>query len=266
VQRLNTTYKRVRRYLNGDPDILCKSDGRSTCNRSSILDPYKERLEQLLSEGKNYKETYEIIKLEGYPGKYTILSDYCSTLGKHTSSKAKSKVMTHKLYVTRSNIFRYLWSDEKEKISDETFEKIIIKYPKVKAIQNCINDFREIFANKDVTLLHEFISKYKISNMKSIAGFAGGLIKDINAVENSVTSEHSNGYVEGNNNKLKLIKRQMYGRAKLPLLKAKILIRNDIFCLKSTKIEEEPGCVRNMQVLKPIGDDMYKLSDIDVKA
>ena len=130
MQRLNTTYKRVRRYLNGDPDILCKSDGRSTCNRSSILDPYKERLEQLLSEGKNYKETYEIIKLEGYPGKYTILSDYCSTLGKHTSSKAKSKVMTHKLYVTRSNIFRYLWSDEKEKISDETFEKIIIKYPK----------------------------------------------------------------------------------------------------------------------------------------
>lgn len=164
------------------------------------------------------------------------MSDYCSTLNKYASSKTKSKVNASKLYVTRSDIFKYLWSDEKEKISDEVFVKVIIKYPVVKTIQICINNFREIFANKDSVLLHDFIDKYKVSNIKSIVGFAGGLVKDIKAVENSVTSKYSNGYVEGNNNKLKMIKRQMYGRAKLPLLKAKILIRNDIFLSKINQI------------------------------
>ncbi|WP_101299680.1 transposase [Acetivibrio saccincola] len=59
------------------------------------------------------------------------------------------------------------------------------------------------------------------------------LTKDKKAVENSVTSQYSNGFVEGNNNRLKLIKRQMYGRVKLALLKAKIIIPSlkDIFLL-----------------------------------
>lgn len=49
------------------------------------------------------------------------------------------------------------------------------------------------------------------------------IFSDPTAVENSVTSPYSNGILEGNNNRLKLIKRMMYGRAKLPLLRAKVL-------------------------------------------
>lgn len=52
VGMLKTTYKRVRRYLDGDPDILCKSDGRSTINRSSLLGPFKGRIEQLYLKGR----------------------------------------------------------------------------------------------------------------------------------------------------------------------------------------------------------------------
>jgi len=54
VKMLNTTYKRIRKYLNGNPDVLCKSDGRNTCTRVSLLDPYKTKIEQLLFEGNNY--------------------------------------------------------------------------------------------------------------------------------------------------------------------------------------------------------------------
>ncbi|WP_235827718.1 transposase [Acetivibrio saccincola] len=228
VKMLKTTYKRVRKYLHGDPDLLCKSDGRSTCNKESILDPYKTRIKRLLSEGNNYKEIFKKIKLDGYPGKYTILCDYCSSLVSY-SSKAKLRKIQPKQYVNRSDIFKYLWSGNKEKINDDIFGKVVLKHPKVKEIQDCINNFREIFDKKNISLLNEFINKYKKSNIKSISGFAGGLTKDKKAVENSVTSQYSNGFVEGNNNRLKLIKRQMYGRAKWPLLKAKIIIKNDIF-------------------------------------
>ncbi|NLY97583.1 MAG: transposase, partial [Clostridiaceae bacterium] len=37
------------------------------------------------------------------------------------------------------------------------------------------------------------------------------------------TSQLSNGFLEGGNNRLKMIKRMMYGRARLPLLRAKVL-------------------------------------------
>ena len=47
-----------------------------------------------------------------------------------------------------SDIFKYLWSDNKEKVNDDIFEKVVLKYLKVKEIQDCINDFREIFDKK----------------------------------------------------------------------------------------------------------------------
>jgi transposase len=46
---------------------------------------------------------------------------------------------------------------------------------------------------------------------------------DLEAVKNSVVSELSNGYVEGNNNKITVIKHTMYGRAKIDLLRVKVL-------------------------------------------
>lgn len=189
VKMLKTTYKRIRKYLHSDPDVLCKSDGRGSSSRSSVLDPYKDRINQLLSEGNNYKETFEKIRIEGYPGKYSILCKYCSCLGKYISSKGKSKKMIPKKYVNRSDFFKYLWSDKKEKISDEIFKKVILKYAKVKEIQNCISEFRQIFDKKSISLLNEFITKQKQSKIKPIPGFAGELIKDKKAVENSVTSQ-----------------------------------------------------------------------------
>ena len=90
-------------------------------------------------------------------------------------------------------------------------KKIIKKHPKVKEIQICINDFRKIYADKNLTLLNEFIEKNKKSKIKSIAGFAGGLIKDKKAIENSVISQYNNGFVEGNNNRLKMLKDKCMG-------------------------------------------------------
>ena len=68
-----------------------------------------------------------------------------------------------------------------------------------------------------------FIERYKSSELKEIACFAKGLEKDITAVENAVSSPLSNGFVEGTNSKLKMIKRTMYGRCSKQLLEAKLM-------------------------------------------
>ena len=54
--------------------------------------------------------------------------------------------------------------------------------------------------------------------------FAKGLLNDIDAVEYAVSSDWSNGFVEGTNNRLKTVKRMMYGRCGRQLLEAKMLL------------------------------------------
>jgi len=54
--------------------------------------------------------------------------------------------------------------------------------------------------------------------------YVNGLTADIEAVKNSIRYKYSNGLAEGSVNKIKLIKRIMYGRNSFYLLKAKILL------------------------------------------
>jgi transposase len=56
-----------------------------------------------------------------------------------------------------------------------------------------------------------------------IASFARGIIKDKAAVCAAITEPWSNGQTEGQITKLKLVKRQMYGRAKIDLLQARLV-------------------------------------------
>lgn len=56
-----------------------------------------------------------------------------------------------------------------------------------------------------------------------VASFANGVAKDIAAVRAAIISRWSNGQAEGQITKLKLVKRQMYGRGKLDLLQARLI-------------------------------------------
>jgi transposase len=56
-----------------------------------------------------------------------------------------------------------------------------------------------------------------------ISSFANGVIKNKKAVSAAITSPWSNGQTEGQITKLKLMKRQMYGRGKLDLLRARVI-------------------------------------------
>ena len=74
--------------------------------------------------------------------------------------------------------------------------------------------------------LYLIIEKYKNSDLKELFRYASGLEKDLFAVENAVVSPLSNGFVEGINSKLKMIKRTTYGRCGKELLAAKLILSN----------------------------------------
>jgi len=61
------------------------------------------------------------------------------------------------------------------------------------------------------------------SGIGELQRFAAGLVADHAAVQAGLTLTWSNGQVEGQVNRLKLLKRQMYGRANFDLLRQRIL-------------------------------------------
>ena len=61
------------------------------------------------------------------------------------------------------------------------------------------------------------------SNISEFVNLALGMKKDHEAIQTALSSEWSNGQTEGQVNRLKLLKRQMYGRANFDLLTARFL-------------------------------------------
>ena len=67
------------------------------------------------------------------------------------------------------------------------------------------------------------------SGINALKGFVKGIKQDLAAVINALSLPWSNGQTEGQVNRLKLIKRQMYGRAKFDLLRKRV-IGNPLRC------------------------------------
>jgi len=71
--------------------------------------------------------------------------------------------------------------------------------------------------------MESWLHEVAVSGIDSLLRFAGGLRLDLVVVTAAFTSQWSNGQVEGQVNRLKLIKRQMYGRANFDLLRLRVL-------------------------------------------
>jgi transposase len=71
--------------------------------------------------------------------------------------------------------------------------------------------------------LDGWLERAEQSGLAPLVSFATGVRRDYAAVKAGVTLEYSNGPTEGHVNRLKLVKRQMYGRAKLDLLKQRLI-------------------------------------------
>lgn len=217
----------VAKYLNGDYESLCRKNFRSR------LDLFYDYIIKELSAGTSRKDVYRNLLMKGYQGGQTAAYDYMNKLierfhidiAVYKSSTAEAIQQKKELkkydHISRSGIFRFLWMGAE--IPAEHKEYLMEHYPQLRPLYRCIREFREIYQRRSMPLLYLFIEKYKKSDLKELSHFAAGLEKDLAAVENSVASPLSNGFVEGTNSKLKMVKRTMYGRCNRLLLAAKLM-------------------------------------------
>lgn len=92
--------------------------------------------------------------------------------------------------------------------------------PSLVEARQIIDSFHVMIRRKAGADLDPWITRARAS---LVASFANGVAKDIAAVRAAVVSQWSNGQTEGQITKLKLVKRQMYGRGKLDLLEARLI-------------------------------------------
>jgi transposase len=76
---------------------------------------------------------------------------------------------------------------------------------------------------KQVEALPSWLQSAQASPVRELRQFAQGIERDRTAVEAALSRPESNGQTEGHVTRLKLIKRQMYGRAKLDLLRLRVI-------------------------------------------
>ena len=86
-----------------------------------------------------------------------------------------------------------------------------------------VEGFAALIRKQGGTTLKDWQAKARTGATIELRRFAEGLSRDQAAVQAALDERWSNGPVEGHVNRLKTIKRQMYGRAGLPLLRARVL-------------------------------------------
>ncbi|WP_028087164.1 transposase, partial [Dorea longicatena] len=91
-------------------------------------------------------------------------------------------------------------------------------YPVVTKVEKMFKEFHSLLMGKDEEKLDEYLRKYSESEIQS---FCNGIKKDIIPVKNAISFSISSGFVEGNNNKFKVLKRIVYGRSGLVNLEKK---------------------------------------------
>lgn len=229
ISRLLSKDRRtIKRYIQGEPNNLCKHSRKRN-------NPYETKVINLIKNGYIERQIVDILLSEGYKLSTSnarhmirkVVKDNNLTINKYspvsnsikTKNGARDKEYT---YLKRSYIFDYLWMDSE--LSEKEKDYIYANYPKVFSFKKCIMEFRQLFERKSLALLYIFIDKYINIDINELSSFVKGLLRDIEAVENSVCSDLSNGFVEGTNSKLKMIKRTMYGRCSQKLLTAKLML------------------------------------------
>ncbi|HEY0405884.1 MAG TPA: ISL3 family transposase [Pyrinomonadaceae bacterium] len=113
-----------------------------------------------------------------------------------------------------------------EKLKDEEqkmVELLCHLSPEIKRAQELALNFATIIRERRVDELREWLIKAAQSELPEFRRFARGVTVDLSAVKGALLYEWSQGQVEGQVHRLKMIKRQMYGRAKLDLLRARVL-------------------------------------------
>ncbi|MFJ3880840.1 hypothetical protein ACIPW5_25745 [Streptomyces sp. NPDC090077] len=101
---------------------------------------------------------------------------------------------------------------------------LLARSPELTAATTHVQTFATVMTNREGDRLRGWIADVCADQQCGLASFAAGLISDLDAVVFGMSTEWSSGPVEGRVNDLKALKLSMLGRAKLPLLRKRLLL------------------------------------------
>lgn len=191
------------------------------CER--VLDNYINMIYKMLIDKIPLEYIIEYVLKNGYKGTRGTLKGYMLALIKNNNLSyyncstllfEKYEYPDDILIITRFELLKYLLTIEEKKKNiniDENISIIKNEYPIVDVIHSIFSDFHNVIFGRNPDELDNFIEKYS----SIITSFCNGIKKDIAPVKNAISNEINSGFVEGNNNKFKLIKRIVYGKQKL---------------------------------------------------
>lgn len=217
--------KTVRRYLH-----ITDLQPLNRKKRPKLLDPYKTYLDKRWAEGCcRGTLLYQEIKEQGYLGGMTQLRDYLRPLksktvaSQHVQSEYEAKWNQLSLRQLAFAIGRPEESwPEKEWLV--TGLKLLSQRDSLLAETiDLARRFTQLVTNREVHHFDEWLTAAKSAQAAALRRFAVGLEADLRAVRAALQLKWSNGPVEGKINRLKTLKRQMYGRANLDLLKIRLI-------------------------------------------
>ena len=211
--------KTVRRYATATtPDQLTPDDRLS---RPGLLGPHQAYLRQRWDEGvRSTNRLHEELRARGYRGSLRTLRRLTAQLRHDTA------VPTPPPAPAAKKVASWIRTPPGKLADDDraALASITTRCPELTATRDLVRDFADMLCHQHGEYLETWATQAQTSPVSELRGFAKGLRKDWAAVTAGLTTPYSSGAVEGHVNRIKMIKRQMYGRAKPDLLRKRVLL------------------------------------------
>ncbi len=228
--QLDLAPRTVRKYLHASS---CPVPQRRPARRK-LLTRYMPYLLKRLEEGcYNAAQLFRELKAQGVRGKHTIVRDVVTQLRKEQGLPQRawsgltiegSPQSSRRVPTLRTLAWRILARpgqlEENEQAQIETVRQV---HKEVDVAVTLAQEFAAMVRERSGSKLDGWLERASASGIPAVRTFAASLRQDYSAVKAALTLPWSNGPTEGNINRLKMLKRQMYGRAKVDLLKQRVL-------------------------------------------
>ncbi|MBN1452740.1 MAG: transposase [Anaerolineales bacterium] len=140
-------------------------------------------------------------------------------------TKAGGPLRPPALLTPKQLVWVLLNDREQLKSTEQAFLEFVCQDMVVQRAYSQSQSFRSMVRERQAERFQDWLSAAEKSTITELKHFASGLRQDTSAIFSALKENWSNAQTEGQNTRLKLLKRQMYGRAKLDLLRQRVLYR-----------------------------------------
>ena len=212
VRQTGHSRKLVRQVIRGE-----RSDVFWT--RQGSLDLHLPWLDDQWAAGcRNGAELWRRLTARGFRGSLRVISEW--TTRRRRAEKADARNLQRIPSARTIARLMTIGRDLLTKAESVTVAAIEAGVPNLVDTREIIAEFHLMIRRKAEAELTPWIARARAS---LVASFASGVAKDEAAVRAAITSPWSNGQTEGQITRLKLVRRQMYGRGKIDLLQARLI-------------------------------------------